>query len=262
MTISLLYWRRDYPEEYIIEDKYDSGRYLFQEKILPYPHADLNNISCGEGNLTSPVPNIVHYIWYVYQNNPIDFTFLHFLSVLSVHKFIQPNCILFHTNGPPEGIYWDEALKIPEFHVVWRLPTTRLFDYNLLVDAYDTTASDLDRLLILNKWGGIYLDTDVLALRSFSDLLKYDITLGMERPNQICGAVIVSSNKSGFLKLWIQSFLDDYRPRHWAYNSGTVSFKDPKTHIWYLSFIKSCGHRIDEVQLIPMWSYTLTSQRI
>ena len=49
------------------------------------------------------------------------------------------------------------------------------------------------------------------------------ILLGYEDENKACGAIIVCSAHAFFLDLWINSFLDDYRVDHWAYNTGKVS---------------------------------------
>ena len=47
--------------------------------------------------------------------------------------------------------------------------------------------------------------------------------IGTRRPD--LWGIIVCSKDSPFLLLWASSFLDDYRVRHWAYNSGIVPTK-------------------------------------
>ena len=62
-----------------------------------------------------PVPNIVHFVWY--QEKPVEFTFDRTLSVLSAVKYLQPDAILFHTNNPPTGPYFEMLQNISNFKV-------------------------------------------------------------------------------------------------------------------------------------------------
>ena len=169
------------------------------------------------------VPNVVHYVWFAYKGRNSTLSFLYYLGILSSHKSIKPDRIYFHTDKPPTGYYWDLLGNIPEFEVVLRNPTRILFGKRLQTDAFDTTASNLDRLLILKEHGGVYLDLDVIAVRSVAQILRYDVTLGTEGNGRICDGVIVSKPGARFLDLWINGYVNDSRPRRWAYNSGDVS---------------------------------------
>ena len=170
------------------------------------------------------VPNIVHYIWFPENphNNSLDFR--QYLSILSVHKFIRPNHIYFHTNDHPGGFYWNLAEKIPEFKVVHRNPAKNVLGHNITFTPwYPQIVVDLERLLVLLEYGGIYFDLDVIALKSFSSLLQYDTTLGLENQWKICAGVIVSRPNAAFLKIWLHGFITDLKPAVYAYNSGIVS---------------------------------------
>lgn len=67
---------------------------------------------------------------------------------------------------------------------------------------------------ILSREGGIYLDTDVYVLKSFTDLLNSprDILLGHEGGNRygLCNAVIVSRPGSRFMEIWRESYEKRY----------------------------------------------------
>ena len=169
------------------------------------------------------VPNIVHYISFTHKGRKKPFIFIHYLSILSAHKNTMPENIYFHTDIPPDGVYWNLTLKIPEFKVVKRTPTRILFGKSINVDVFETTASDIDRLLILQEYGGIYLDLDVLIIRSFAPLLQYDSTIGWESRGMACAGIIVAKSSSRFIQLWLNEYVNDYQPRKWAYNSGNVS---------------------------------------
>ena len=63
-----------------------------------------------------PVPNNVHYIWYMEKS--VEMTFDKALSVMSAAKNIKPDVIYFHTNNPPHGRYFEMLKKIPNFKVM------------------------------------------------------------------------------------------------------------------------------------------------
>ena len=87
-----------------------------------------------------------------------------------------------------------------------------------------TSHSNVDRLKVLSEYGGIYLDLDVLVTKSFDDLRRYVCTVGLEVETKACGSIIVCSNTSFFLYMWMNAYLDDYRIEEWAYNTGKVPF--------------------------------------
>ncbi|CAH1796360.1 unnamed protein product [Owenia fusiformis] len=196
------------------------------------------------------VPNIVHYCWY--SNMSKEWTFTQYLSVLSVHRFIKPSMILFQTNYPPHGYYWNRTVSIPGLTIVKRTPTKKLF-WKRLNFPYETTACNLDRLLFLNTTGGMVLDTDVIAVRSFDPLRKYSATMGSQNRRyfyDLCGGIIIAEPGSTFIKLWINSFIDDYRPDIWAFNSG----RQP-AYIGVFRFPESL--HIERTSLnLPGWEHT------
>jgi mannosyltransferase OCH1-like enzyme len=59
--------------------------------------------------------------------------------------------------------------------------------------------ADVCRLHALYQEGGIYLDTDMLALRSFDDLLDSDFFLGEEREGIVNAAIIGSVKKNSLI---------------------------------------------------------------
>jgi len=171
------------------------------------------------------VPNIVHFVWFTFNGNSKNFTFLQYLSVISASKLIRPRDIYFHTDKPPIGYYWRQVLELSNFHVVHRKPTTTIYGHAIETPLYENQASDLERLTILTETGGIYLDSDVLVTRSFDDLLKYDLTLGLESEDSICNAVIISKPSTPLLIPWIRTFVFDFKTHMRTYNAIQVPSK-------------------------------------
>ena len=73
------------------------------------------------------VPNIVHYISFSHKGKKKPFIFINYLSIISAHKYIKPDHIYLHTDSPPEGMYWNLTMEIPEFEVIKRTPTKQVF---------------------------------------------------------------------------------------------------------------------------------------
>ena len=198
------------------------------------------------------VPNIVHYIWF--SNKPKTFKFHHMLSVLSAHKFIKPDVIYFHTDMSPVGEYWDSVLKeVPEIQMVYRSPSTCLFGEPLKTPYFETSKSNVDRLRVLLETGGIYLDLDVLIVRSFDNLRRYPCTIGMETDTRACGGIIVCSKHSFFLNLWANAYLDNYRHSTWAYNTGIVPYYLAERYPHLVHVESTRLHRPNYEELHLLW---------
>ena len=54
------------------------------------------------------VPNVVHYTWF---GANFDFTFINYLSFLSVHKILKPESIFIFGNVLPRGRWWDRTVE-------------------------------------------------------------------------------------------------------------------------------------------------------
>ena len=81
-----------------------------QKLVFKVPFKDeclrkITNTLCNDGKV---VPNIVHYVWF----GKVQFTFIHLLSFLSVHRFQNPCLILVHADKMPKGSLWNYFLQI------------------------------------------------------------------------------------------------------------------------------------------------------
>lgn len=74
--------------------------------------------------------------------------------------------------------------------------------------------SDVARLEIICREGGVYLDTDVELINSLDDLLQYDAYFGFENPNGFNTGIGFGGIKGHFL---IKELLDDYLERPLRY---------------------------------------------
>ena len=74
--------------------------------------------------------------------------------------------------------------------------------------------SDVARLEIIFREGGVYLDTDVELINSLDNLLQYDAYFGFENPNGFNTGIGFGGVKGHFL---IKQLLDDYLERPLRY---------------------------------------------
>ncbi|XP_066281009.1 uncharacterized protein [Branchiostoma lanceolatum] len=146
------------------------------------------------------VPNVVHYVWLTCH----DFRFHHLLSVLSAHRYIKPDHIYIHSDCAPSGHNWEVAKeKIGEIlEVVPAEQPEEIFGNPIHNIPH---RSDITRMDVLLKQGGIYLDWDVFAFKSFDPLRRYDYVMG----NEIAGlnnGVILSKPNAEFLRIWYDNY--------------------------------------------------------
>src|SRR5689334_5599746 len=95
------------------------------------------------------------------------FSLVHYLAVRAAAEINRPEAVLMHCAYVPSGRWWDEAK--PFMTVVPAIaPTVAESGLALTHPAH---RADLLRLEVLQQYGGIYLDADVLCVQPFGPLL-------------------------------------------------------------------------------------------
>jgi len=82
-------------------------------------------------------------------------------------------------------------------------------------------SSDLLRLQTIFDNGGIYLDTDIIVLRSFSPLLVSETVLGRETSFGLGSGIIVARPQAPFICMWRQGYRT-YIPWPWNWANYAV----------------------------------------
>lgn len=150
----------------------------------------------------STVPRVVHLVWYYPPNT--TFTFCQAAAILSIAKHIKPKRIILWHNNQPVGPWWAFARSAAvNIHLMASTPPESVYDRPI---AHPAHQADISRLDILIKYGGIYMDLDVIALRSFDPLLRHDVTMGAERPDLLGNGVILAKANASFLRLWREQY--------------------------------------------------------
>lgn len=173
-----------------------------------------------------PISKTVHFIWGLKEGrgSHARFGFLEYLSIRSALIAIKPKEVIIHHAALDKSSIWFKKLE--------RRITLQYHDPKkdkVLIKTKGWQAAhraDLLRLEILKGKGGIYLDLDVLALRSFDTLLKgsRDMVMGMEGGNRagMANAVIISRPNAKFLDRWIESYSSFSPNTEWNYHSVTL----------------------------------------
>ena len=78
--------------------------------------------------------------------------------------------------------------------------------------------------IYVSDYGGIYLDTDMLILKSLDPLRVHALTLGVSGPKEISNAIIIAQKNALFLRLWKENY-KNYKPAIWGHNSVTFGRK-------------------------------------
>uniref|UniRef100_H2Y704 Alpha-1,4-N-acetylglucosaminyltransferase n=1 Tax=Ciona savignyi TaxID=51511 RepID=H2Y704_CIOSA len=167
-----------------------------------------------------------------------------YMSILSVYEYHIPDLIIFHTNCEPNGTYW-EALKTTidsRMKIVKRSPPTSIWGHTVKKVEHQ---SDVARLEILLEVGGIYMDDDVVVLKSLDSLRMEEMVLGEENYDALANSVIMADPGSWFLRKWF-SYYRDFNDTKWSESSCFVPWS-----LWNL--FPSALRVVKEKMLRPNW---------
>jgi hypothetical protein len=182
---------------------------------------------CGNPSPSSstkpPIPNIVHYIILSPTSEPAEIPFFAYLSMRTTILRLQPTKIILHSYSLNTSNPYYQLLS-PYLTLQIHDKTTLRGPDNKSLDAFALAhQADFLRLSILESQGGIYLDTDVYPLRSFSHLLHSprDVIMAHEGGNRygLGNAVILARPNSEFIRHWRET-----------YNNGRFNEKNWNEH--------------------------------
>lgn len=151
---------------------------LFLITITLNNWSQINFISSdlNKNNNNCQVPNTIHYI--LFGKQTIDF--YTYLSIVAGIKIQKPKNVYIHTDSSNfSGDNWHKLLKINE--------TQRVITLNYLqqpTHVYGQPissiyhATDVARITVLQKYGGVYLDSDVLILKCLDPFRNHEMVVG------------------------------------------------------------------------------------
>lgn len=141
------------------------------------------------------IPKIIHYCWF--GGNPL------------------PDDAKTYIEG------WKKLL--PDWDIMeWNESNFDISKNAYAKEAYEAKKyafiSDYARMKALEKYGGVYLDTDVELVRPFTPLLDYGLFVGTEAKNAIATCTIGAEKGCK----WISDVCDMYENRHFIKENGEL----------------------------------------
>ncbi|KAI9030330.1 nucleotide-diphospho-sugar transferase [Hyaloraphidium curvatum] len=162
------------------------------------------------------IPRVVHFVFGLRSDAHIDFSLVNYLVIKAAHKHLRPTAMLYHHINLPSSRWFRHARR---FLVLAPIkPFTEVFGNP--VDHFAHRA-DIVRLRALQRYGGIYLDMDVLVLRPFDPLLSHDVVMAQEGEGGrigLCNAVILAKKGAEFIDMWLDSYRS-FNQSDWNHHS-------------------------------------------
>ena len=152
----------------------------------------------------SKINNTVHFVYI--KERP--WKMHHYLSVKSAAVRSGADKVMFWCDEEPEGEYWEKTKPLVQVQRV--VAPTEIFGKPITQPAHK---SDVIRLQVLIEHGGIYLDTDVIVVKPFTDLLDNQFVMGQQGvggSEGLCPATMLSKKGSVFAKTWLAGFRDTF----------------------------------------------------
>ena len=141
------------------------------------------------------IPKIIHYCWFGRKKKPQDVinNIRNWQIVMPDYQIKEWNEDNFDLNSMT---FTKEAYLVKKYAYV----------------------SDVVRLYALMTEGGIYLDTDVRALKPFDSYLHHSSFIGLEATSRLSTAVIGAMKATP----WIHSFYTTYQRKHFIASKGRL----------------------------------------
>jgi len=173
---------------------------------------------------------IVHVTWFYPPRTSLRFH--EAMCLLAVQRYVRPRKILLWYDAastPPTGVWWQFARQ----SVAHLLPVPcqrpwSIYNRTLVVPEHQ---SDVVRLTVLEEFGGLYVDLDVIIVRPLDSLLSYDVIMGAETPLMLgSGFILATRTNATFVRLWRQAYADNFDDSNWNRHSVYVPMELAKQH--------------------------------
>ena len=168
-------------------------------------------------------PNIAHVVWL--GGGAMDFLF--YMSVMSMLHVGHVDRVYIHGEAP-NGPYWDRIKDNPKITVVYR--SQYISVYGTLVEPREHK-SDVVRVDILSKYGGVYMDKDAIMTRPMDTRIRaFDAVIGVctgsdpAFPLHLMNGVMVGKQGAPFWTKYMES-MRHYNDRSWVWNSLVKPYK-------------------------------------
>lgn len=170
--------------------------------------------------------------------------FIHYLAVMSAIYYIQPDKVfVYYDSEQEENIYWDIIKKYVELEQI--TPPTEFKGHVITAPQYK---ADIIRLEKLIERGGIYLDLDILVMKSFDEFLDNKCALtarpsealeNSEKLAETQNSILLTEPHNPFIQKWYDT-MGDYISSdfEWSYHAVCLPAKILRENRDLLSGVK------------------------
>lgn len=160
------------------------------------------------------IPKVIHYCWF--GGNPMSSKIKEYIETWKKfcpdYKIMEWNESNFNVN---KNAYCKEAYEAKKWAFV----------------------TDYVRIYVLEKMGGVYLDTDVEICKNLDSLLTYNAFMGIETEDRISTGVIGCAPGCD----WMRSILKAYKGRHFLQENGKYDFM---TNVEFISKLTQDKYKV------------------
>jgi len=175
------------------------------------------------------IPNIIHYL--IINNNKTEMSSNHLASMISAHYYQKPTMIFIHHSNKFK-IPQDILNIINRFKIEYKILSYEINDKIFGKHPQNKShINEVNKLLLLMEYGGIYLDEDLILFESINHLRCFEavIVLNDKKNKKYNSKLIMGHRNSRIFK----SFYDSFRTnesidnilKHNDYLSKAVTFK-------------------------------------
>lgn len=179
---------------------------------------------------TTVIPNVVHYVWL--GDRP--FKYFSYLSLLSSLYVLKADMVYIHGDIEPKGSLWDKIKSSQRVKFAVRDFPAAIFSEPIV--KFASHASDYLRGDVLLRYGGIYMDWDVLwvnplpdRLRRYETVMCPDFPATGAFPDVFNMGVLLAAPGSWYLRFFLESY-KHYLDSHWSYNAIHMPYKVYEKH--------------------------------
>jgi hypothetical protein len=186
------------------------------------------------------IPNVVHFVWYLGNEFRLD----HYLSARSIYNALKPDAIFVHGREfPDRNLHFDRAVEELGFKLVKSREISDIFGIPVTTVMHK---ADILRMETLIRFGGMYFDFDILALKPFLHFFRnYETVMPTENDDGLQSGIILAKRCSRFMLSWYRAHRTEYKDNCW----GCSAIILPKT----LADRNSPGIHVDHKYMKSDW---------
>jgi len=180
-----------------------------------FTNCNLPNLYTASPQEHERIPKVIHLLYF----GETEFHNFHDRCVRSMLFHMLDYKVVIYNNTEPVGNpYWDKLKTHPRVRIEHIDVPTHFDGFEL---AHFQYKADVVRMEILYKYGGVYLDLDMLIVKNFDEVFNSNKSLYLSKEGDgpgLINAFIAAKPQNEFIKIWLDNFKTGLRMGVWAYH--------------------------------------------